>query len=278
MDLKLDLDAYFDRIGYSGPRTATPDVLSELHRLHPKAIAFENLNPFLGIPVSLDLDSLQKKMIDNNRGGYCFEQNLLFKHVLEALGFNVKGLEASILWNVPEGRITPRGHMLLLVETADSTYIADVGFGGLTLTAPLLLKPGLEQETPHENYRLVPSRQGQYILDADIRGKWKSLYRFDLQEQHVADYEVTNWYLSNHPESHFVTGFIAARADNGRRYALLNNKLSVHHLDGKTEKQVLETVSEIREILQTNFHLSLPAEPGLDTVLEQLLKGKEAAE
>lgn len=278
METSLNLKAYFDRIDYSGPRTATPDVLNELHRLHPKAIAFENLNPLLGIPVSLDLDSLQKKMIDNNRGGYCFEQNLLFKHVLEALGFDVKGLEASILWNVPEGRITPRGHMLLLVETAGSTYIADVGFGGLTLTAPLLLKPGLEQETPHENYRLVQAEKNQFILEANVRGKWKSLYRFDLQEQSLPDYEVTSWYLSNHPESHFVTGLIAARADNGRRYALLNNKLSVHHLDGKTEKHLFETASEIREILQTNFHLSLPAEPGLDTALEQLLKGKEAAE
>ncbi|MEX1267615.1 MAG: arylamine N-acetyltransferase [Balneolaceae bacterium] len=271
-------DAYFERIGYEGPKAATPEVLRKLHELHPQSIAFENLNPLLGIPVRLDAESLHQKMITGGRGGYCFEHNLLFKHMLEALGFKVQGLAARILWNVPEGTVTPRGHMLLLVETEGTYYIADVGFGGLTLTSPLLLKPEIVQKTPHESYRLVRPDEQHYIMQAHIRGEWKSLYQFDLNEQFLPDYEVTNWYLSNNPESHFVTGLIAARSENGRRYALRGNELSIHHLNGKTEKQVFNTIPELRYALEKNFLLLIKQLPGLDKTLERLVEQKEAAE
>ena len=76
--MPLDLDAYFERIGYRGERTATLPTLQEIHRLHPAAIPFENLNPLLGLPVRLDLASIEAKLVHSRRGGYCFEHNLLW--------------------------------------------------------------------------------------------------------------------------------------------------------------------------------------------------------
>lgn len=95
---------------------------------HAEAIPFENLNPLLRWPVRLDAPSLQRKMVRAGRGGYCFEQNLLLSHALTALGFRVTGLAARMLWNVPEGVVTPRGHMLLCVDIDEQPYIVDVGF------------------------------------------------------------------------------------------------------------------------------------------------------
>ena len=113
----FDLDAYLERIGYRGPRRATLDTLEALHALHPTAIPFENLNPLLGWPVALDIDSLQKKMVAGGRGGWCFEHNTLFRHALEALGFSVISLAARVLWDAPpDSPIGPRSHMLLLVN------------------------------------------------------------------------------------------------------------------------------------------------------------------
>lgn len=276
MATKLNLTAYFDRIGYDGPHADTLDILKTLHLLHPKAIPFENLNPMLGIPVPLDLESIQQKLIFDGRGGYCFEHNLLFKQVLEVLGFGVKGLAARVMWNRPENEITSRGHMLLLVNVHDRIFISDVGFGGLGPTGPLLLETGMVQETPHENYRLMQKAE-EYILQSVVKGEWKPLYRFNLDEHYLQDYEVTNWYLSNHPESHFVTGLFAARPEinPNRRYALRGNELSVHTIGKGTEKQTFRAVSEIRNILEENFLLSLPDTPKLNKKLEQLLNGNE---
>jgi N-hydroxyarylamine O-acetyltransferase len=272
MKSTLNLSAYFGRIGFEEEPTGSLDVFKKLHLLHPRAIAFENLNPLLGIPVQLDPASLQKKMIHDSRGGYCFEHNLLFKHVLEALGFHVKGLAARILWNTPEGLITPRGHMLLLVEAEGKQYIADVGFGSLGLTCPLLMEPSTEQETPHEKYKLITDGT-EYTLQSFIKNEWKPLYRFNLDEHYLQDYDVTNWYLSNHPESHFVTGLIAARPDINpkRRYALRNNEFSIHYPEGNTEKRKLRSVSEIKRVLERKFLITLAGLPQLDSVLEKVI-------
>lgn len=132
----LDLDAYLRRIGYGGERAPTLPVLQAIAARHTEAIAFENLNPLLRWPVRLDLQSLQDKMVRDGRGGYCFEQNLLLSAALTALGFQVGGLAARVLWNAPEGAVTARGHMLLRVEL-EVPHVVDVGFGGLTLTGVL---------------------------------------------------------------------------------------------------------------------------------------------
>ena len=164
--MSIDLDAYFRRVGYDGPRTATLETLRALHLLQPQAIAFENLDPLLKRPVRLDPASLQAKLVDGGRGGYCFEHNLLFAHVLRALGFKVQEATARVRWGVPPGVHTPRVHALLVVEADGGSYLADVGFGGNVLTGPLLLKSREEQATPHEPFRLV--QEDKRIVD---RGK-----------------------------------------------------------------------------------------------------------
>ena len=270
MTAVIDLDGYFRRIGYTGDRRAALDTLRAIHVRHPEAIALENLNPLLKWPVRLHAQSLQQKLVRAGRGGYCFEQNLLLNHVLTGLGFKVSGLAARVLWNAPEGTIPARGHMLLLIDLDGKRYVADVGFGVLTLTAPLLLEPDIEQATPHEPFRLI--RAGQdFVMQAKLGETWKPLYRFDLQEQLLPDYEVTNWYLSNHPNSHFVNGLIAARAVSDARYALRNNELAVHHLNGNTERRVLVTAGELRAALEGTFRLTLPEALELDAVLGRLI-------
>src|SRR5690606_12496335 len=154
MSQKVNLKAYFDRIGFAGSIAPTLATLEAIHALHPASIPFENLNPLLGLPVELDLDAIGRKLLAERRGGYCYEHNLLLMAVLRELDFTVRGLVASVLWNRPEPHEGPPTHMLLAVDISGATYIADVGFGGMTLTAPLKLKADSEQSTPHETFRL----------------------------------------------------------------------------------------------------------------------------
>ncbi len=265
----IDLDAYFNRIGYAGRRSPSLEMLRAIHIHHPQAIPFENLNPLLARPVDLDPASLQQKLIHSRRGGYCHEQNLLLRYALETIGFNVTGLAARVLWNNPEGVVLPRTHMLLRVDVNGEPYIADVGFGSLTLTSPLRLEADLEQSTPHEPFRLM-REGGEFILQAKLGDAWKPLYNFTLQPQLLADYEMANWYVSHHPKSRFVNGLIVARVAPDRRYALLNNEFTVHYLNGKSEKRVLRTPAEIREVLEGPMGLTLPAAPELDIALRRL--------
>lgn len=266
-----DLHAYFARIGYAGDRAPSLDTLRGLHLRHPAAIAFENLDPLMGRKVRLDLVSLQQKLVADGRGGWCFEQNLLFSHALKALGFRVTCLGARVLWNQPDDAITARSHMLLRVDLDSGSYIADVGFGGQTLTGPLRLEPDIEQATPHEPFRLLPAGDG-FRMQSKIDGAWKSLYRFDQQEQFQPDYEVSNYYLSTFPGSHFLHSLMVGRTDAGRRYALRNNQFSVHHLNGTTERRSLTSAAELRRTLEGPFGIRLPDAAELDAVLDRFAR------
>src|SRR5689334_20896822 len=153
------VEAWLHRIGYGGPRTPTPDVLRALVTAHATTIAYETIDAFLGRPPSLDVTALQQKMIGRARGGYCFEQNMLLRAGLRALGFSVTSLQARVVRNLPVEAPRPALHMVLRVELPQGPLLADVGFGNLAPTTALELRPAAELATSHEPVRLRPDRK-----------------------------------------------------------------------------------------------------------------------
>ncbi len=246
----FDLAAYLTRIGYAGPARADLETLKKLVQAHSQAIAFENLDPFLGRPVRLDMASLQGKLVNGGRGGYCFEQNILLRHALDATGFTTTALGARVMWQRDDKAPMPaRSHMLIRVLIGGTAYVVDVGFGGMTLTGVLVLDSREPQETPHEPFQVV-SAGADLMLQVRVAGDWKPIYRFDLQAQFLADYEQTSWYLSHNPDSHFVTGLIAAKPTPTGRLALSGSHLAAHYLDGPSEHRDLTSAVEIIDTLQ----------------------------
>jgi N-hydroxyarylamine O-acetyltransferase len=271
----FDLEAYLKRIRYEGGRAATMHTLRELHLRHVEAIPFENLTPLFGHPVALDLESLQCKMVQGRRGGYCFEQNLLFKAALDTLGFHATPLGARVLWNMPSGVRSPKTHMLLHVDLDRHTYLADVGFGGVTLTCPLRFEIDVEQATPHEPFRLRETNDGSVVQEVKFGDSWAPLYQFDRAEYWQADYEMANWYLSTHPASRFVTGLLAARAESDRRYALRDDRFTIHYRDGRTERRLLSSAADMKTVLDQDFRITLPEEKDIDRILAGLIGTSE---
>ncbi|HET7592735.1 MAG TPA: arylamine N-acetyltransferase [Rhodanobacteraceae bacterium] len=266
----IDLDAYLRRIGLQTSVAPNPQTLRAIVAAHVAAIPFENLDPFLGITPSLDIASVQQKLVRNGRGGYCFEHNRLLSDALRAIGFDVTDLGARVLWGQSEDAITARSHMLLRVEIEGRSWLADAGFGGNTPTAPLELVPDIEQATPHEPYRLIRRSDSDWRLQLFAADAWQTLYRFDLQPQFPADYRVSNYWTSTNPDSHFVSGLTAARAPAGRRLALRNRQFTEYTTGGGTTRRTLATTAEIRAILQDEFLIPLPERPKLGEMLDRL--------
>lgn len=266
----LDLDSYLARIGYTGPLAPTLDTLRALHARHPRVIPFENLDTLFGRPVPLDLESLQRKLVQRRRGGYCFEQNTLFKGVLETVGMRTTALAARVLWDRPDGETRARTHMVLLVELGPSVYLADVGFGGLTPTSPLALVADREQDTPHEKFRVVRLAR-EFAVEALVRNEWRPLYMFDLQAQRPSDIELLNHYVVSHADSPMRGRLIAARTDPDRRFGLGNGVLKTHHVSGLSEERRVGSVGELRAVLQATFHIDAPVGNESDAALERVL-------
>ena len=121
----FDQDAWLKRISYKGPPTPSLGTLQALVAAHSGAIAYESIDVLLGRPPKLDLASLQTKMIVGGRGGYCFEQNMLFRGGLRSLGYKVIDAPRPML------------HMVLRIDLPEGAFLADVGFGNLAPTAAL---------------------------------------------------------------------------------------------------------------------------------------------
>jgi N-hydroxyarylamine O-acetyltransferase len=256
----IDLAAYFARIGYDGDAAPNLATLRALHQLHPAAIPFENLDPLLDRPVPLGLDDLQRKLVASRRGGYCFEQNNLFKAVLEAIGFLVTGLLARVRWNLPPGAPpNPRTHMALKVDLPEGTFIADVGFGGMLQHEPLLLardggpavKTGLMHFVQNEEF---------FTLQADLPSGVQDLYRFTLEPQFFVDFELSNWHTSTHPQSRFRNNLLMERLTPKIRVSLFNRKVTRRFPDGRAEVTSLNSADDLADLLAVDFQIDAPAD------------------
>jgi N-hydroxyarylamine O-acetyltransferase len=253
------LQDYLARIGYCGATEANLETLKALKTSHLDAIPFEALDPFLRRPVNLDLASVAAKLVDGQRGGYCFEQNLLFRAALEAIGFKVTGLAGRVRWmSPPDSPLGPRTHMMLKVDLADGPYLADVGFGACLLDAPLQLKADVEQVTAMGTYRLTPS-DGLLSLSAKRQSGWRNLYVFDLQPQIQADYELGNWFTSTNPSTPLTTRLIMERLAGGKRHRLVDRALSTEGRDGEViAERTLRNADELSEAMVDTFKVVPP--------------------
>lgn len=263
-----DIDAYFARIGWTGPVAADRATLDAIAAHHPMAIPFENLDPYLDRPVDLVPEALVAKLIHGRRGGYCFEQNGLLRRILEAIGFAVTPLSGRVVWNTDAEAITARTHMMLRVDLPDGPVLINSGFGSAVPTGVLDLVPDTEQQTPHEAFRLMSSGE-EWLAQIRIGGEWRATYRFDLTPQHEIDYTVANWYTSTHPNSHFRHGLTLARPLPGRRISLRGNEFAIHQLGGASERRALTSPEEVCAVIEQDFGIAIADRPALLTRLQR---------
>lgn len=211
----LDLDAYLDRIGLNGH----PSIV-QVHRAHLTSIPFENLDPHQGLPVSLEVENLERKLVTERRGGYCFEQNLLLKAALEGLGAKVDMFLARPRLGAQPDVVRPRTHLVLRASQNGAIWHADVGLGARGLFDPIPFGPGPRQEQFGWSFRVIEDGS-EFVLQQSVGKGWTDLYDFLPQPVPLIDIEISNWWASTHPHSRFVTGLIVGVRNNDGTGTLL---------------------------------------------------------
>jgi N-hydroxyarylamine O-acetyltransferase len=265
----FDLDAYFDRIRYAGPRSATRATLDGIVHAHVQAIPFENIDVLLGRGIVLDLDAIADKLVTRRRGGYCFEQNTLLLRVLTELGFDAHAISARVRIQRPRDFTPPRTHVFVHVVIDGAPWLADVGVGGLSPTAALRLVLDEEQTTPHETRRLIAdgdwsgfglrAPSARLFHQAKLGDVWADVCEFTLEPMAEIDRELGNWFTSTHPRSHFRDRLMAARATDDGRLTLLDREVTRRTAHGTTSTTI-ETPQALLAVLAADFGLVLPPE------------------
>lgn len=266
-EIKLDsqqLAAYFRRIGLDITKmNLTPnfDLLATLHEHHVFSIPFENLSIFLEQEIKLDLESVFDKLVTQERGGYCYEMNLLFYAVLKTLNFRPGLNFAEVIYD-GELRSRPARHAILIVFLANNHYLVDVGYGRNGLIKPLLLKNNeqIEAKAYSSQFRVNYEEQYGFIYSSYFKEKYNVEYRFDLfpdEKQNAwQDLETHNQYACKNAHSIFTKMIVITKPSTAGRLTLHNNVLI--EFNGETRNQtILNNKEDFLRVLKELFGLQL---------------------
>jgi N-hydroxyarylamine O-acetyltransferase len=245
----MDVDAYLRRIGYTGPSSPSPDTLRDLQRAHLFTVPFENLDIGWKRTIVLDRKAFIRKIVQDRRGGFCYELNGAFAALLEALGFRVTLLSGR----VPTAQGTPGpeyDHLALRVDL-DEPWLADVGFGDSFLD-PLRLKVGIEQKQNGRSFRIIELGDDHRLERTESQDSWKTEYLFNLTPHHLEEFAGMCHFHQTSPESPFTRKRVCSRATPEGRITLSEMKLIVTR-DAKREERVLSSDDDWWVTLREDF-------------------------
>jgi N-hydroxyarylamine O-acetyltransferase len=256
----MELDRYLARIGYSGPRTPTHQVLRQLHRAHLFSVPFENLSIAWDEPIYLNDVAHYWKIVEARRGGFCYELNGLFAWALRSMGFKVTLLGAQVYSreNGGDGYGPELSHLLLRVDL-EVPVVVDVGFGDSFLNPLPLRIATVVEESEHRAFRFV-QEDGFFVLQMreGEEGAFAPRYRFSLTPRSIEEFDEMCDYHQTSPESPFTRRRIITLARPDGRSTLVDRRLIETAADGSTVEQEFETDEDADRVLLEMFGIVAP--------------------
>ena len=246
------LDKYLQRIKLTTELTVSRELLIEIHQAHLANIPFENIDITLGKPIELSEDVILKKVLDDNRGGFCYELNFALYLLLSAIGFNVTLLSARVFNGSGYGK--EYDHLLLLVDLDGEQIIVDVGFGD-SFQLPFSINGSVHKEST--GFYKVNDNEDVYTLWKSLDDKdWLPLYIFTSTPRKLAEFEDMCVHQQTSSESNFTKGMVCTvPVENGRK-TLSGNKM-ITTIDGVRTEQTIDNEALFYQLLNNTFGIEL---------------------
>ena len=252
--IMVDVAAYVERIGYSGPLAPDAETLREIHRAHLFAVPFENLDIGWGNRIEVDEEKFFRKIVERRRGGFCYELNGAFAALLRTLGFRVTLLSARV--SRDDGSYGAEFDHLTLRVDLNQPWLADVGFGD-SFVDPLRLQVDLEQDQRVGQFRIVQAGEALRLERRGADRRWKPEYMFTLEPRRLEEFKDMCHYHQTSPKSSFTQKRLCSRATAEGRVTLSDSNL-VTTRDGSREQRPLKSDAEWRTALADHFAIVAP--------------------
>ncbi|XP_042557362.1 arylamine N-acetyltransferase 2-like [Dipodomys spectabilis] len=275
----MDIEAYFDRIGYKNSRNKLDlETLTSILQHHIRTIPFENFNMHCGLPMTMGLEDVFEDIVRKNRGGWCLQSNQLLYWALTTVGFETRILGAYVYIPPVSKYSSTMVHLLLHVTLGNKNYIVDAAFGcSNQMWEPLELVSGKDQPQVPSIFRLTEEngvwymdqiKRQQYVpneefVDSELldKNKYQKVYSFTLEPRKIEEFESVNSYLQESPTCVMKnTSFCSLQTLEGV-YVLVGYTLTYRKFNYKdnVDLVVFETLKteEIEEVLKTIFGISL---------------------
>jgi len=253
----MDVDAMLDRIDYGGATSVDTDVLAALQRAFLLSVPFENLDIHIGRKIVLGSGLQQAKIVDEGRGGFCYECNSVFNDLLNALGFESRMANAQMMMGGDPS--PPYDHMVLVVRVNGDEYLVDVGNGG-SVRSPMRIGASEVAETPEGvSYRLG-EYQDERTLDSRSPGEdWIHRFVFSPEACKLSEFEPRCEFQQTSPDSHFLKGRVTTLATRDGRISMIDRTLKVQVGETVIEERQMIDDADYHRTLEDAFGIVLPA-------------------
>lgn len=233
---RLDLDGYLGRLGVP-ERSPGREALDELHEAHVRTFTFDNVDVLLEQHPGVGLDALNEKFVGRGRGGYCFEHATVFAAALERLGYDVRR-HLGRVGDPATGPVQGRTHMTVEVVLDGERLLCDPGFG-MSLLRPVSLVDGAESDQRGWPYRVTRTPDGGWGLHRLREQGWEHAHTVDELPVLPVDVVMGHHYTSTFPTSHFRSGLMITKHEDGRHVTVTATTLTVRRPDEPTEHRDL---------------------------------------
>jgi N-hydroxyarylamine O-acetyltransferase len=250
----VNLAAYLERIGYSGPVSPDEETLRQIHRAHLLAVPFENLDIAWGKRIEVNQEAFVRKVVERRRGGFCYELNGAFAVLLGALGFRVTLLSARVPRE--DGSYGREFDHLALRVDLGQPWLADVGFGD-SFTDPLRLEGDMEQDQTVGRFRIEQAGNALRLERQRADGEWQPEYRFTLEPRRLEEFDDMCYYHQTSSQSSFTQKRVCSLTTPKGRVTLSDMKL-ITTSDGERVERLLESEAEWRAVLANRFGIVAP--------------------
>ena len=266
----MNIAKYLTRIGMDKTGVVADIAgLKMLQRQHLLNVPFENLDIHWGSPITMEIAAFYTKVVDENRGGFCYELNGLFNELLRELGFETRLLSARVADG--HGNFSPEfDHAAILVMIGEMHYLADVGFGEFT-AEPLQFMPDVEQADQMGTFVILKHGPEYFEVTKQVDSGWKSEYIFKPLGHHISEFEERCLWHQTSPESHFTKGKVCSIMTLTGRKTLTDKELIFTDGDRRTGTRI-ETEDEFERVLFGEFGIAKPAGTTAYSLVDQIIQ------
>ena len=210
-------------------------------------------NVHLGRSLSLDVSALANKVIEQQRGGFCYELNGLFCALLNTVGFEAWLGEART--REDDGGLGPRFDHARIVAAGGGPWLVDVG-AGVSPRGPIRLSA--EPQNVAGTWHRVVERDGRFDCEEFEGGQWRFRWSFDATPRRLADFVERSGHHQRSPESHFTHKPICTLVTEDGHLTLADRQLITVRAGRRVEEQVDDPLC----VLASRFGVVLPSWPG----------------
>lgn len=257
--MAIDLELYFNRIGYQGSRDVNIQTLTGIHRQQCLSIPLDMLDHHLGLPLSLEPEFIFNKILRNKRGGGCSQLNEILALALIQLGFKVERLMARVFYDLKEGQAPILNHKILKVTLNNETWLCDCGFySGLIEPIPLVLNTQFDH--CNRSFILTEHKEYGFMFKVKIEDEWVEMYAFNLTSYIAEDYKAILAYNCINPDRPFLDhAIVTLNTLDGKK--ILFDRTYKEKSGKKTTMINIRTCKQYHELLKQEFNIELPEHP-----------------